>query len=110
IVVGVSDTGFEWTHPALKTQYRGWDGAAASHAYNWDDALHHGPPGNPCGNDAPAPCDDEGHGTATAGLAVGGDGAGNAIGVAPGARLIGCRNMGLGAGPPARHPECFEGL
>ena len=110
IVVGVSDTGFEWTHPALKTQYRGWDGAAASHAYNWHDAIHDGPPGNPCGNDAPAPCDDVGHGTATAGLAVGGDGAGNAIGVAPGARLIGCRNMGLGAGTPARYLECFEWL
>jgi subtilisin family serine protease len=110
IVVGVADTGFEWTHPALIRQYRGWDGAFADHSYNWHDAVHDDPPANPCGNDAPAPCDDQGHGTATSGLAVGDDGMGNAIGVAPGARLIGCRNMGLGTGTPARYLECFEWL
>jgi len=110
IVVGVADTGFEWTHPALMRQYRGWNGAFADHAYNWHDAVHDGPAGDPCGNDAPAPCDDQGHGTATSGLAVGDDGMGNQIGVAPGASLIGCRNMGLGTGTPARYLECFEWL
>jgi subtilisin family serine protease len=109
IVVGVADTGFEWTHPALVEQYRGWDGAFADHAYNWHDAVHD-EPGGVCPNDSPAPCDDVGHGTATAGLAVGDDHAGNAIGVAPGARLIGCRNMGNGRGTPARYIECFEWL
>ena len=110
IVVGVADTGFEWTHPALIGHYRGWDGAFADHAYNWHDAIHDVIPGDPCGADSPAPCDDKGHGTATSGLAVGGDGGANAIGVAPGARLIGCRNMGVGAGTPARYIECFEWL
>jgi subtilisin family serine protease len=108
IVVGVADTGFQWDHPALKARYRGWNGASASHDYNWHDAIHDAAPGNPCGSDAPAPCDDSAHGTATAGLAVGDDGGANRIGVAPGASLIGCRNMDQGDGTPARYAECFE--
>lgn len=108
VVVGSADTGFQWDHPALKRQYRGWDGSAVSHDYNWHDAIHDPAPGNPCGANAPAPCDDDGHGTATSGLAVGDDGGGNRIGVAPGARLIGCRNMDRGNGTPARYTECFE--
>ena len=108
IVVGIADTGVGWRHPALIGHYRGWDGAAASHAYNWHDAIHETAALNPCGVDSPEPCDDEGHGTAIAGLAVGDDGGANRIGVAPGARWIGCRNMDLGAGTPARYIECFE--
>jgi len=105
VVVGVADTGFQWNHPALVGQYRG---NAASHDYAWHDAIHDAAVGNPCGSDAPAPCDDEGHGTGTAGLAVGDGGPGNRIGVAPGATLIGCRNMDRGVGTPARYTECFE--
>ena len=82
IVVGVADTGFQWDHPALKARYRGWNGSSASHGYNWHDAIHDAAAGNPCGSDAPAPCDDDGHGTATSGLSVGDDGEGNQIGVA----------------------------
>jgi serine protease AprX len=108
IVVGDADTGFMWDHPALKPRYRGFDGMLAVHDYNWHDAIHDAAPGNPCGSDSPTPCDDEGHGTSTSGLAVGDDGAGNQIGVAPGARLIGCRNMDRGVGTPARYAECFE--
>jgi serine protease AprX len=108
IVVGVADTGFQWDHPALKSRYRGWNGSSASHARNWHDAIHDAAAANPCGSDAPAPCDDDGHGTATSGLSVGDDGEGNQIGVAPGARLIGCRNMDQGNGTPARYTECFE--
>lgn len=107
IVVGVADTGFQWDHPALIARYRG---SAASHDYAWHDAVHDAAPGNPCGSDAPAPCDDAEHGTGTAGLAVGDGGEGNRIGVAPGATLIGCRNMDQGAGTPARYTECFEWL
>jgi len=108
IVVGSADTGFDWEHAALRTHYRGWDGANASHAYNWHDAIHDARTGNPCGSDAAAPCDDDGHGTETSGLLVGDDGGENRIGVAPGARLIGCRNMDGGNGTPARYTECFE--
>ncbi|MEP6995276.1 MAG: S8 family serine peptidase [Acidobacteriota bacterium] len=107
IVIGVADTGFQWDHPALLGHYRGWDGSHASHDYNWHDAIHDAPPENPCGSDAPAPCDDYGHGTGTAGFAVGQEGE-DTIGVAPGAALIGCRNMEGGIGSPERYIECFE--
>jgi subtilisin family serine protease len=108
IVVGDADTGFAWEHPALKPHYRGFNGSVVSHDYNWHDAVHDAGAGNLCGSNAPAPCDDDGHGTATSGLAVGDDGVGNVIGVAPGAQLIGCRNMDHGVGTPARYTECFE--
>ncbi|HTR02836.1 MAG TPA: S8 family serine peptidase [Thermoanaerobaculia bacterium] len=107
VVVGVADTGFQWDHPALVGAYRG---AAGNHAYAWHDAVHDAGVGNPCGSDSPVPCDDEGHGTGTAGLAVGNGGPGNHIGAAPGATLIGCRNMDLGEGTPERYVECFEWL
>jgi serine protease AprX len=110
VVLGVADTGFQWDHPALIGRYRGWDGSEATHAYNWHDAVHDAATGNPCGSDSPEPCDDDAHGTATAGLAVGGDGAGNGIGMAPGASLIGCRNMDRGVGTPSRYAECLEWL
>jgi subtilisin family serine protease len=108
IVVGDADTGVVWDHPALKAHYRGWSGTSVSHDYSWHDAIHDARVGNPCGSDAPAPCDDNGHGTGTASLAVGDDGAGNQVGVAPGAKFIACRNMDQGAGTPARYTECFE--
>ena len=40
VVVGGQDTGYDWTHPALRDKYRGWDGASAHHDYNWHDAIH----------------------------------------------------------------------
>src|SRR5213075_177281 len=43
-----------------------------------------------------------------AGTTVGDDGSGNQIGVAPGAKWIGCRNMDSGDGTPARYTECFQ--
>ncbi len=108
IVIGVADTGVEWSHPALMRQYRGWNGAVASHAYNWHDAIHENLHLNACGVESAEPCDDQGHGTSVAGLAVGDDGGDNRVGVAPGARWIGCRNMEIGNGTPARYVECFE--
>lgn len=107
IVVGGQDTGVDWTHPALKGHYRGWDGSSADHDYNWHDAIHDST-GNPCGNDSPEPCDDYGHGTHTIGTVVGDDGQGNQIGMAPGAKWIACRNMDNGVGTPARYLECFQ--
>jgi serine protease AprX len=108
VVVGGQDTGYQWDHPALINQYRGWVGGAATHDYNWHDAIHDPRPGNPCGQDSPFPCDDLGHGTHTMGTMVGDDGATNQIGVAPRAKWIGCRNMDHGDGTPARYTECFE--
>ena len=107
ITVAGADTGQRWTHNALKPHYRGWDGVTADHNYNWHDAIHDSV-GNPCGNNSPFPCDDNGHGTHTIGTAVGDDGMGNQIGMAPGSRWIGCRNMDQGNGTPARYIECME--
>jgi subtilisin family serine protease len=107
IVVAGADTGIRWTHDALKPHYRGWDGQNADHDYNWHDSIHDSV-GNPCGNDSPEPCDDNAHGTHTVGTMVGDDGAGNQIGMAPGAKWIGCRNMDEGVGTPARYIECMQ--
>ncbi|HHJ06973.1 MAG TPA: peptidase S8, partial [Anaerolineae bacterium] len=106
VVVGGQDTGYDWDHPALINQYRGWNGATANHDYNWHDSIHE--TGSSCGADSPVPCDDYGHGTHTMGTAVGSDGGSNQIGVAPGAKWIGCRNMNVGDGTPATYLECFE--
>src|SRR5688500_13927549 len=42
VVVAGADTGVRFTHDALKNQYRGWGGTAATstHDYNWHDAIH----------------------------------------------------------------------
>ncbi len=110
LVIAGNDTGIEWTHPGLKSHYRGWDGMNANHAYNWHDAVHESVTGfaNPCGYDTEAPCDDNAHGTHTIGTTVGDDGVGNQIGMAPGAKWIGCRNMDAGVGKPSTYLECFE--
>lgn len=114
VVVGGQDTGYDWNHPALINQYRGWDGQTADHDYNWHDAIHeenpNTSPGNLCGYDSPEPCDDHlsGHGTHTMGTVVGDDGGENQIGMAPEARWIGCRNMEQGWGTPASYAECYE--
>ncbi len=107
IVLAGADTGFRWTHNAIKPHYRGWDGVTADHDYNWHDSIHDSV-GNPCGNNSPQPCDDLGHGSHTLGTAIGDDGAGNQIGMAPQTQCIGCRNMDQGVGTPARYLECFE--
>ncbi|HJT80546.1 MAG TPA: S8 family serine peptidase, partial [Chthoniobacterales bacterium] len=106
IVVGGADTGYRWDHTALKSHYRGWNGTAANHDYNWHDSIHSG--GGPCGPDSVQPCDDNSHGSHTMGTAVGDDGGSNQIGMAPGAKWIGCRNMNEGVGAPATYIECME--
>ncbi len=108
VVVSGQDTGVEWDHPAIKTQYRGWNGSTADHNYNWHDAIHSAGGSNPCGSDSPVPCDDHNHGTHTVGTMVGDDGGSNQIGVAPDAKWIACRNMDQGVGSPSTYIECFE--
>jgi subtilisin family serine protease len=98
IVVAGQDTGYDWTHPALKPHYRGWDGQSADHDYNWHDAW----------DDTAEPFDDDMHGTHTMGIVLGDDGASNRTGVAPGARWFGCRNMRRGFGNPGAYAECIE--
>ncbi len=105
-VVAGQDTGYQWDHPALKSKYRGWNGTTADHDYNWHDAIH--ATGSSCGADSAVPCDDDQHGTHTMGTMVGDDGAGNQIGMAPGAKWIGCRNMNAGVGTPTTYSECYQ--
>ena len=104
-VVAGADTGYDWDHVALRDQYRGWDGASADHDYNWHDAIHSG--GGSCGPDSPEPCDDNSHGSHTMGTMVGSTGTA-VLGMAPGARWMGCRNMDQGNGTPATYSECFQ--
>ena len=113
IVIGGEDTGIQWKHPALKPQYRGWNGTRAHHNFNWHDAVHDAASEPVCGNDSPVPCDPNRHGTHTAGTFAGDDGASatprHQVGVAPGAKWIGCRNMDKnGKGTPARYIECMQ--
>lgn len=99
-VIGGADTGYAWDHPAIKNQYRGWDGATVDHDYNWFDAT---------ATPSPAPIDPYGHGTHTMGTMVGDDGGNNQIGMAPGARWIGCRNMDAGGnGTPETYSACYQ--
>ncbi|NOZ49649.1 MAG: S8 family serine peptidase [Chloroflexi bacterium] len=124
VVVAGQDTGYNWDHPALKRSFRGYDPISDTVTFSttWHDAIHTDIPpadlGNICGYDSPAPCDDHGHGTHTMGTMVGNDldpadpnwpaGAPHAVGVAPGAKWIACRNMDNGWGQPATYIECFE--
>lgn len=111
LVYANADTGVYWTHPALLPHYRGWNGATATHDYNWHDAIHadlNGNNFNPCGYNLIVPCDDYGHGTHTLGTGIGDDNAGNQIGMAPGAKWISCRNMEQGTGRPSTYIECFQ--
>ncbi|HEX7587342.1 MAG TPA: hypothetical protein VF478_03420, partial [Anaerolineae bacterium] len=71
MVYANADTGVQWDHPALKLQYRGWNGTTADHNYNWWDAIHSdidGTGSNPCNapsgsfvafpaSGSPVPCD-----------------------------------------------------
>ncbi len=108
IVIGNQDTGMQWDHPALQPHFRGWNGITTTFDYNWHDSIHSTSNGSSCGVDSLTPCDDYGHGTHTTGTAIGDDGTGNQIGVAPGAKWIGCRNMDVGDGTPATYLECFQ--
>ncbi len=81
IVVASVDSGVQYDHPALVGRYRGNHGDGTfDHNYNWYDPTGICP--------SAAPCDNAKRGTRTMGTMVGDDGAGNQIGVAPGAKWI----------------------
>jgi serine protease AprX len=107
VVLAGADSGYQWDHPALREAYRGWDGESARHDHHWHDAILSGA-ANDCGFASAEPCDDSGHGTHTLGTMLGDDGAGNQVGVAPGARWIGCRNMNQGDGTVSSYLDCFQ--
>jgi len=110
VVVGGADTGYKWDHPALKNQYRGWDGSTADHNYNWYDAYNT-TDGESCTFTSDTPIDNNGHGTHTMGIMVGEvitDTGTLHIGMAPGAEWIGCRNMQTVYGTPDTYIQCYE--
>jgi PKD repeat protein len=104
-VMAGNDTGLYWSHPALIRQYRGCQDPPTcsniDHNFNWWDAT---------GTYPSAPDDGHGHGTHTAGTMVGEDASlTNQVGVAPGARLVHCKNMDNGGyGNDAWFLTCFE--
>jgi subtilisin family serine protease len=111
VVIGGQDTGYDFTHPALRNAYRGAQGVDG-HDYHWYDgvrsAVNAG--GNACGYASALPCDDGMHGTHTMGIALGDGGEGARIGVATEAQWIGCRNMDRGIGRPSTYLACFQFL
>lgn len=112
IVVAGEDTGVRWDVAAIKNRYRGYNNGMVDHNYNWHDAIHQisplsGNQTNPCGLNLVEPCDDNSHGTHTVGTMIG-ETADHAIGMAPEAQWIGCRNMEQGNGAPSTYIECFE--
>ena len=113
-VVGGSDTGFDWTHPAIQQMYRGFENNVADHNYNWHDAIHEVSPlsnpdqPNPCGLNLKFPCDDHSHGTHTMGTMVGVQGDTLTIGMAPEARWIATRNMERGNGSLQSYLEALD--
>jgi hypothetical protein len=82
IVVAEMTTGVQWDHPALENAYH--CGSNPSDPSCWFD------PSNICGGSM---CDNDGHGTAVAGVMVGSDDPGLAyqVGMAPGAEWIACK-------------------
>jgi subtilisin family serine protease len=81
ITIASIDSGADVRHPALLSGYRGLqaDGTLVND-HNWFDVAR------TCWQFDP--CDIDGHGTHTMGTMVGDDGAGNQVGVAPGATWI----------------------
>ncbi|MCO6460980.1 MAG: S8 family peptidase [Saprospiraceae bacterium] len=113
-VVGGNDTGFDWTHPAIMSKYRGYSSGVAYHNYNWHDAIHEVSPlsnqneDNPCGIDIKVPCDDHSHGTHTMGTMVGSISDSITIGMAPKAKWIATRNMERGNGNLLSYLEALD--
>nr|WP_230393827.1 S8 family serine peptidase [Plantactinospora alkalitolerans] len=87
IVVGGSDSGVDGTHPALSAGFRGGDDS-------WFDPW----------NGSRSPTDQGGHGTHTLATAVGDEN----VGVAPGARWVGCVNLDRNLGNPAHYLDCLQ--
>ena len=116
VVVAGADTGVRWTHEALKSKYRGWNGATANHNYNWHDAIHNPDPANVCGGlrrRHPATTTSS-SAAVTARTpsarwsATTAPGQKNEIGMAPDAKWIACRNMNNGVGAVPTYLECMQ--
>jgi hypothetical protein len=94
IVIGQSDSGVDWQHPALSGSYRGNQSGGVSHDYNWLDPW----------TGRAEPWDGNGHGTHTLGTVLGSTG----TGVAPGATWFGCANLVRNIGNPPDYLHCMQ--
>ena len=99
VVVANVDTGVDWNHPAVQSNYRGYGGPGkvSHHGGNWYDLIQ----------GATYPVDGNGHGTHTMGTMVGADG----IGVAHGATWIAVRAFdSAGSGSTSGLHEAYQWL
>lgn len=81
VVIGFIDSGVNYEHSSLKENWRGYENGNLNPKGNWVDIV----------GDAKYPVDDYGHGTATAGVAVGKKSSQRNIGVAPNSKWIAAR-------------------
>jgi subtilisin family serine protease len=91
VILGETDTGVDYTHPALQDKWAGY----------WYDAI----------NGQSTPYDDHNHGTHCMGTIMGGDGFGSFvddIGVAPGATFVAAKV--LNSGGSGTYAQCAAGL
>jgi subtilisin family serine protease len=95
VVIGQSDSGVQWDHPALMESYRGFTGPGQNpvHQLNWYDPWF----------GTTEPVDRGGHGTHTLGTALG-----QRVGVAPGATWFACANLPRDLGNPALYLACWQ--
>lgn len=92
IRVGISDSGIQGDHPAIRDAYAG---SLAAGIPAWLDLWNH----------TPAPSDISGHGTAVTSVIVGKN-----TGIAPGAKWMGCVNLARNLGNPAYYVGCMQFL
>ncbi|KAI9293320.1 subtilisin-like protein [Neoconidiobolus thromboides FSU 785] len=107
LIYGNADTGVEYTHPALFTNYMGNKNGQLSHDYSWWDAnkqLNKTRPNGICGINSLFPCDDNNHGTHTMSTVVGQFG----LGVSPTTLWIACKNMDQNFGSPESYLGCLQ--
>ncbi len=84
VTIGFIDSGVDWTHPSIKTKWRGYnvETGETEAKYSWLDLV----------GDSELPTDEYSHGTAIVSIAVAGSGENpNLMGIAPGAKWIAAR-------------------
>lgn len=102
VTVGVVDTGTDFTHPAIMSQYRGYDPDTGEmvHTGNWFDAT---------GEKSPVPVDANDHGTHVGGT-IGGKFNGKQTGIAPDVKFVAARGLGPDGGTDGMLLSAFQNM